>query len=283
MQTLSDFQKKRDILFCFDSDGCVLDAMEVKHRRCHGLCFIREWGLMDHFDEVMDKWCEINLYETTRGIHRYKALVIMLERLEGKLLHTPELEAFKTWVNTTPMLTNASLEDEIAKRKNQELFSKALRWSYALNREIDKIPMDDKPPYPGVPEKLAAVQEKVDVGIVSSSNLEAITEEWSHFGLLDHVDCLTSQNDGSKAHCLAQLLRKGYDKDKVVMVGDAFGDQAAARENGVWFFPIRVRHEVESWNQLLEEALPKILKGQYDQAYQQSLDQAFEDSFHAGG
>lgn len=282
MRTLKDFEKTRDILFCFDSDGCVLDAMEVKHRRCHGLCFIREWGLEAHFDEAMDIWCDINLYETTRGIHRYKALVMMLERLEGKLLHTPGLPAFRDWVNTTQKLTNAGLEEQI--RKNDaELFKKALRWSYALNAEIDRIPMDDKPPYPGVPEALARVQEQVDVGIVSSSNLEAITGEWSHFGLLDHVDCLTSQNDGSKAYCIAELLKKGYQKNKVVMVGDAFGDQAAARANGVWFFPIRVRHEVASWNQLLSEALPRMLEGRYDQAYQDTLDQAFVDSFHAGG
>lgn len=282
MQTLKDFTKSREHLFCFDSDGCVLDAMEVKHRRCHGLCFIREWGLMDHFDEAMDLWCDINLYETTRGIHRYKGLVIMLERLEGRLLHTPELPAFKAWVNTTPMLTNASLEAEIQKNGG-ELFKKALRWSYDLNKEIDRIPMDDKPPYKGVPEALAAVHNQVDVGIVSSSNLEAIRDEWSHFGLLDHVDCLTSQNDGSKAYCIAELLKKGYAKDKLVMVGDAFGDQAAARENGVWFFPIRVRHEAESWQQLLDEALPRMLEGRFDQAYQDTLDRAFEDSFHAGG
>lgn len=279
---LNAFEKQRDILLCFDSDGCVLDAMEVKHRRCHGLCFIKEWGLEDHFDEAMAIWCDINLYETTRGIHRYKALVMMLERLEGNLLHTPDLQAFKQWVETTPMLTNASLEEQI-KRGAPELFHKALRWSYALNEEIDKIPMDDKPPYPGVPEALAACHAKVDTAVVSSSNYEAITAEWSHFGLLDSIDCLTSQDDGSKAYCIDQLLKKGYAPHQLLMVGDAYGDQAAARQNGVRFFPIRVRQEAESWQQLVNETLPKLLEGTYDDAYQAKLDKAFVDSFHAQG
>ena len=60
---------------------------------------------------------------------------------------------------------------------------------------------------------------------------------------------------GSKAHCISELLKKGYAKECVLMVGDAPGDLAAAEENGVAFYPVLVRFEKESW-----ERLPALLQ-----------------------
>ena len=42
--SIETFEKKHDHLLCIDSDGTVIDAMNVKHNRCHGLSFIEEWG-----------------------------------------------------------------------------------------------------------------------------------------------------------------------------------------------------------------------------------------------
>ena len=47
------------------------------------------------------------------------------------------------------------------------------------------------------------------------------------------------------------------------MVGDAPGDKAAAEKNGVWFYPILVRHEAASWAELIDTALPRLLAGTY--------------------
>lgn len=40
MQTITDFVPQHEKLLCIDSDGTVIDAMNVKHRRCHGASFI---------------------------------------------------------------------------------------------------------------------------------------------------------------------------------------------------------------------------------------------------
>lgn len=44
---LENFQKKKDFLFCVDSDGCAMDTMDIKHFRCFGPCMVEEWGLTE--------------------------------------------------------------------------------------------------------------------------------------------------------------------------------------------------------------------------------------------
>lgn len=82
-----------------------------------------------------------------------------------------------------------------------------------------------------------------DIAIVFSVNLQAVEEKWALCGLLGHVDILLAQNVESKAFCIAELLKKGYDKDQVLTTGDAPGDLDAARSNGVYCYLMLVRHE----------------------------------------
>ena len=67
-----------------------------------------------------------------------------------------------------------------------------------------------------------------------------------------------------------------YPPEQILMVGDAMGDYEAAKKNGVWFYPIVVNHEKESWQQLQEEAYPKLLHGTFDREYQKELLDKFE-------
>lgn len=71
---------------------------------------------------------------------------------------------------------------------------------------------------------------------------------------------ITTQSDGSKAHCIAELIKKGYDSKNVVMCGDAEGDLKAAESNGTAFYPIMVNNEVISWKQL-PAFLQKFING----------------------
>ena len=92
-------------------------------------------------------------------------------------------------------------------------------------------------------------------------------EEWAKHGLLEHTDIVLSQNAGSKAFCIGELLKKGYDKEKVVMCGDAPGDMSAAEKNGVYYYPILVKREKESWEEFMATALEKLKNGTYDGEY----------------
>ena len=39
------FARQHDYLICVDSDGCAVDTMDIKHKRCFGPCMVAEWGL----------------------------------------------------------------------------------------------------------------------------------------------------------------------------------------------------------------------------------------------
>ena len=99
--------------------------------------------------------------------------------------------------------------------------------------------------------------------MVSSANRDAVEEEWGKFGLLEHTDIVLAQDVGSKAACIEAMLRFGYDRDKVLMIGDAPGDCDAAEKNAVHYYPILVRKEKASWEEAIATAYPKLRFGVY--------------------
>ena len=274
MSKLSEFKKKKDFLVCVDSDGCAMDTMDIKHIRCFGPCMVAEWGLDEWKDEILSRWNDINLYTMTRGINRYKGLSIALTEINEKYTAIKALDTLTHWVEESPELSNGALEKAIAANDSISL-KKALSWSKAVNASINQLPDEEKLPLEGVKEALAFAHEKVDVAIVSSANLDAVLEEWERYGLLDHTDIVLAQDSGSKTFCIGELLKAGYARDHVLMCGDAPGDLDAAKKNGVFYYPILVRHEAESWQEFMDKAVSKLLDGSYGGAYQQEKIDAF--------
>ncbi len=274
MSKLSEFKKKKDFLVCVDSDGCAMDTMDIKHIRCFGPCMVAEWGLEEWKDEILSRWNDINLYTMTRGINRYKGLSIALTEINEKYTAIEALDTLTHWVEESPELSNGALEKAIAANDSISL-KKALSWSKAVNASINQLPDEEKLPFEGVKEALAFAHEMVDVAIVSSANLDAVLEEWERYGLLDHTDIVLAQDSGSKTFCIGELLKAGYARDHVLMCGDAPGDLDAAKKNGVFYYPILVRHEAESWQEFMDKAVSKLLDGSYGGAYQQEKIDAF--------
>ena len=223
----SGFEKKRDYLICIDSDGCAIDSMDIKHFRCFGPCMVKEWGLEAHEKELLESWNEVNLYSMTRGINRFKGLVKALTEVQEKYQPVEGLETLAKWVEESDELSNPALEKAVEETGNICL-KKALAWSQAVNASVKELPKEEVKPFEGVKEGIAMLHESCDIAIVSSANYEAVKEEWTRFGLMDHVDVVLAQNAGSKKSCIEKLLTYGYDKDKVMMAGDAPGDMDAA-------------------------------------------------------
>ena len=44
-EDVKEFRKTREFLIGIDSDGCVMNTMDVKHMRCFGPCLVYEWDL----------------------------------------------------------------------------------------------------------------------------------------------------------------------------------------------------------------------------------------------
>ena len=272
--TLENFEKKKDFLICVDSDGCAMDTMDIKHIRCFGPCMVEEWGLEEWKEPILKRWNDINLYTMTRGINRFKGLAKILREIDGSYRKIEELPALEKWVEESDELSNPALKRAIERTDNLCL-KKALSWSEAVNAGINALPFEDKKPFEGVKEGLAHAHAYADVAIVSSANLQAVEEEWERYGLLDHVDIMLAQNVGSKDFCIQELLKKGYAPDHVLMTGDAVGDYEAAKKNGVFYYPIRVRHEKDSWEEFREKAVDHLVNMTYGGAYQEEKVQAF--------
>jgi phosphoglycolate phosphatase-like HAD superfamily hydrolase len=276
METRSPFegyQRKNKYLICIDSDGCVMDTMNIKHTECFGPCMITEWNLDAHANDILLQWNQINLFSKTRGINRFKGLLIALEKIDKEYQKIVDLEFLREWVNCTTELSNASLNKAIEK-SDSICLKKSLAWSMAVNQAIQDIPSEKLLPFKGSKEMIKLAHNRCDVAIVSSANQEAVVEEWTKHGLLKEVDILLSQNAGSKAYCIQTLLEYGYNKEHVIMVGDAPGDMEAAKENNIYFYPILAGKEEQSWAGL-EGVLGHLINGTFSIKIQEQLIQEF--------
>ena len=266
MSIFEAFARKHDYLVCVDSDGCVMDTMNCKHFHCFGPCMVTEWGLEEWKDAILARWNEVNLFSMTRGINRFKGLAVCLAEIDKQYKSIVGIDALVHWAETAPALSNDGVARAAAEATDPDarlVLEKALSWSKAVNAAIVELPEELKVPYEGAKEGLAAAHRFADVAMVSSANRDAVEEEWGKFGLLEHTDIVLAQDVGSKAACIAQMLKFGYDPAKVVMVGDAPGDCDAAEKNGVHYYPILVGHEKDSWDEAVANGFAQLQSGSY--------------------
>ena len=272
-------EPRKEFLVCVDSDGCAMDTMDIKHFQCFGPHMIEDWGLEQWREPLLARWNQINLYSATRGINRFKALVLLLKEIDFSYCPVPGLAALENWTANTKELSNAALEAAIQQKKGDaSAMGHALSWSEKVNRSISALPEEAKRAFPGVLEALEAARQQADIAVVSSANRQAVEEEWKRCGMLSAVNQICAQDSGSKAHCIEKLLQLGYSAWKTVMVGDAPGDLSAARSAGVFFFPILVKKEGESWESFRREGLARLTTGSFAGGYQQRLIREFEEN-----
>ena len=275
MSEFSNYSKKKEYLVCVDSDGCAIDSMDIKHIRAFGPCMVDEWNLHEWKDAILKRWNDINLYTITRGINRLKGLLKALKEINEQYITIEDLESLEEWATNTNELSNASVLREIEKKPDSIILKKAISWSNAVNAKIKSLPEEEILPFQMVKEALQFAHSKADVAIVSSANLGAVMDEWERHELLPHTDIVLAQNAGTKAYCISELLKKGYDPNNVVMCGDALGDLEAANKNGVNFYPILVRREKESWEEFISTGLEKLINNEYSGTYQEKKNEDF--------
>lgn len=272
-----DYAKEKDFLICIDSDGCAMDTMNSKHFNSFGPEYVKTYGLEEYREEALQHWNEVNLFSGTRGINRFKGLAMALREMSNrKGIKFDGLEGFEDWCENAPQLSNPALLEECQKTRN-ECMEKALLWSIHVNLSIVEA-QDEDMPFENVKDAMDEMSKHADLTAVSSANGQAVDSEWTKHKIKENCRVLLCQEAGSKAYCIERLLEKGYDKSKVLMVGDAPGDKKAALDNGVRFYPIIVEKEGFSWKRLKEEASQKLFAGEFDDAYQAQLINEFEEA-----
>lgn len=276
-KTWERFRRKKEFLVCVDSDGCAMNSMDVKHIRCFGPCMVEEWGLDRWKAPILERWNEINLYTISRGINRFKGLAKALREIDVKYKKIEGIGDLERWVEQTRELSNTALSGAIQKRDSICL-KKALSWSEKVNKRIHDLPSELGRPFEGVKEALCRARDMADVAVVSSANPQALDEEWNRYGVMEYVDVLLAQDMGSKAHCIKELLKKGYESSHALMIGDALGDYEAADKNGIFFYPILVRNEEHSWEECRKTALDRLYQGNYGGNYQDQMLKEFREN-----
>ncbi len=264
--------------------------MEIKHRRCFAPEYVRWFGLEAHGEAAEEVWHFVNLYSPTRGINRYAALAKTLRLLPGHpaLAGAPEapaLPAFHRWVDAAEALSAESLTREIQRvgLSSQEGHDLELvrRWSEAVDRSFEEI-VAEVEPFVGVAEALQELRHTADVAVISHAPTAVLRRQWALYGLENWVDAINGQETGKKGQHLATARESGgYTPSRMLMIGDAPGDFAAARSVEAWFYPILPGAEPSSWEQFRREAWPRFLAAQWDTDYQNRLLKEFYDRLPA--
>lgn len=270
-------KKVKEFLVCIDSDGCVMDTMDIKHAKCLAPCMLKVWDLGKYRIDLIARWREINLYSLDRGTNRYKGLAKMLVEINDNYKRIEGLAGYIHWVNTTDELSEESLKEAYEETGN-ECIRKAIAWSELVNGTMDFMHDGEVVPFFGVKEALEKLHQVADIAVVSAANRAEVEKEWLQNGILQYAGDIMTQEEGEKSASIRRLLELGYDKDHVLMIGDAPGDMEAAGKNGVLFFPILARDEEISWENFQNEAMDKFLKLEYRGEYQRKLNKEFLDN-----
>ena len=281
MQTLQDFRASRGYFVGLDSDGCVFDSMEIKHKECFAPMFIKHWRLQAASKYARRAWEFANLYSKTRGMNRFPVCVRTLKLVTdwpeaaARGIGLPDLAPLQAFIDSEYPPSNAGLE-AYRERFPDPLLDLTMDWSLAVNAAVKEI-VFGVPPFPRVRETLDKVVAAADLAVVSGTPAEALRREWEENSLSHYPQFIAGQELGKKTEHLAAMAgRDRYAPERRLMIGDAPGDRKAAEATGCLFYPVCPGHEEESWDRLCNEALDKFFNGAYAGAYQAERIREFE-------
>jgi phosphoglycolate phosphatase-like HAD superfamily hydrolase len=285
-QVLVDFVPTKKYFVGIDSDGCAMDAMDIKHQECFTPCYIKHWDLQAISTLARQTALFVNLGSVTRGLNRWLALKQLLDLLRDRVevaergITIPDYPELAEFVAAP----GYSLSDKgIAKYYEDhpsETIARAIRWGDAVNASIADM-VHGCGPFPGVRDAVIAMQDQIDCMTVSATPLHALEYEWNAHGLAQYMKVIAGQEMGSKADHVQYAAKGKYDDDKILLIGDAPGDRDAAYRVECLYYPILPGNENASWKRFKDEALPKFLEGNYADEYQHKLIEEF-DSYLPG-
>ena len=272
---LKALPKRHDFFIGIDSDGCVFDSMEIKHKECFCPAFIKHFGLQPASKYAREVWDFVNLYSRYRGCNRFVAIQTA-HRLMGewdvfaarslKISNLPSLDA---WLKEETRLGNPALEARV-RATNDAALARVLAWSREVNQRVEDM-VSNVPPFPMMRESLEKIRLKADVIVVSQTPVEALLREWKEHKIDNLVNYIAGQEAGTKSEHILFATGGRYASEKMLKIGDAPGDLKAARDNHALFFPIVPGKEEQSWKRFYEEGSERFFNGTFAGDFQQEL------------
>ena len=278
-QVLRDFQPKHAFFIGIDSDGCVFDSMEIKHKECFAPMFVKHHNLQAVSKYAREVWDFVNLYSKTRGANRFPALTRALNLLrdrpevQARNVNVPSYPALDEWMERETKLGNATLAAEV--EGGNEGLAHIKVWSDGVNEQVADI-VHGVPPFPLLRQTLEKALGQADMMVISQTPCDALEREWAEHDISKFVEIIAGQEMGTKTEHLKFAAVDNYAVEKILMIGDAPGDHKAAKANGVLFFPILPGREEDSWERLHGEALDRFFAGTYAGEYEEELFAEFD-------
>ena len=280
---LKAFRPKHDFFVGIDSDGCAFNSMEVKHNDGFSVSLIKHFGLAGISRQVHQVWDFVNLYSKTRGINRFKSIVLVcdflkeLPKVQSSGVVVPNFSYLRDWIKNETSLGNPALAAKIdsSTRAEKKELEQVMAWSLGVNDMIEQV-VHNLPPFPGVRDSLQKLHGKADVLVVSATPYEALKREWDEHEITAYVALIAGQEMGSKTEHLTISASDRYPSERILMVGDSPGDLKAAQSVDALFFPINPGEEELSWQSFLKEGIDKFFSGKFAGDYQQELIQKYE-------
>ena len=124
---LKELRPANEFFIGIDSDGCVFDTMEIKQKECFCPQFIYHYGMQPVSKYAREIWEFVNLYSTSRGLNRFRALVRALDlvalRPEVAARHVVPVKAqgVRGWIERETKLGNPALKTELERNPDPDL------------------------------------------------------------------------------------------------------------------------------------------------------------------
>jgi len=283
---LKEFKPKHKFFVGIDSDGCAFDTMGIKQRECFCPWLIAYFGLQPVAQAARECKEFADLFSRTRGANRHQTAKRIIAELlpnhpmtKTRGFEVPQFPHYFAWVDDPKsLLSNDGLKKVIGEATDPQAkreLALALAWSERVNWAIEQM-VKGVPPFSYVRESLRKIQPSADVIVVSATPEEALRREWQEHDIAQYAAIIAGQEMGTKAQHLEYAAKGKYQKNHVLMIGDAPGDLKAARANDALFYPINPGSEVESWKRLHDEAFGKFITGNYAGGYEKELIMEFD-------
>lgn len=261
-ECFTQFKKIKNFFVGIDSDGTVFDSMNIKHTRSFIPAAVQIFGLEKCACEFTKIAEHINLFSLKRGINRFPGQYLALKQLQDDgLCEFYGLEDFKDFINSEYPMSNAGLKKWLEKNPS-DFNRKVLSWS-ELGDQYFEEQTKNLEPFDGVWEAIVEMKSQADIMVVSSASSDSLLKDWSRTGLDKITDFIAGQEFGSKTDQLNYAKSKGFTGDKMLMIGDAPGDYAAAKKAGARFYPIIPGRECECWSDLKNKYFHMFTSGKY--------------------
>lgn len=283
---LKELEPEHNFFVGIDSDGCAFDTMGIKQRECFCPWMIGYFGLQPVAEAARECKEFADLFSKTRGANRHKTIKRILTELlpshpmvKKRGFQVPQFPHYFDWIDDSDsLLSNEGLKKAIDEAGNPEAkkeLEHVLEWSERVNASVKDI-VKGMPPFPYVRDALEKMSPQADVIVVSATPYEALKREWEEHDLARYVRVIAGQEQGKKAQHLDYAADGKYEKNHVLMIGDAPGDMKAARANDALFYPVNPGDESESWKRFHDEAFDKFINGEYAGEYEKKLIDEFE-------